>query len=95
LEGKIGKSNGIHQGRNDRNESAYAFSGVRQRGNQRKNYQSGHNPNQNFNGSNKGKRGTGFKSWKNVIWHCRYYGMQGQVTERTAKKQRMDVVSGN
>jgi hypothetical protein len=38
LEGKIGKSNGRHQMRNDRNQNAYAFSGERQRENQGKNY---------------------------------------------------------
>jgi hypothetical protein len=55
LERKIGKSGGRHHGKSDRNESAYTFSGGKQRGNQGKNNSMGENPNQNVNGNFKGK----------------------------------------
>jgi hypothetical protein len=37
LEGKIGKTSGKNHGKNERNESAYTFSGGKQRGNQGRN----------------------------------------------------------
>jgi hypothetical protein len=44
LEGKIGKSSGRHHGKSDRNESAYTFSGGKQRGNQGRNIPIGKKP---------------------------------------------------
>jgi Zinc knuckle len=96
LEGKIGKSSGRHHGKSDRNESAYTFSGVKQRGNQGRNNFMGENHNQNCSGNYIGKRGAGNKDWRKFKGYCRYCGMQGhKANECTAKKQRTKASSGN
>jgi hypothetical protein len=81
---------------NERNESAYTFSGGKQRGNQGINNFIRENPNQNFNGNNKGKRGAGNKGWIKFKGYCRYCGMPvHKANDCTAKKQRTNESSGN
>jgi hypothetical protein len=76
------------------NESAYTFSGGKQRGNQGRNNFIRENPNQNFNGNNKGNRGVGNKGWRKFKGYCRYCGMQGtrQMIAQPRSRERMNQV---
>jgi Zinc knuckle len=96
VEGKIGKSSGRHQGKSDRNESSYTFSGGNQRGNQGINNFIGETPNQNFIGNYKGKRGAENRGWRKFKGYCKYYGIQAhKANDCNANKQRTNAPSGN
>jgi hypothetical protein len=96
LEGKIGKQGGRYQGEGNRNDSAYAFSGGKQQGNQGRSGSSGQSLQHIVSGNTKGKRVAGNKSWKKFKGFCRYCRMQGhKASDCNVTKQRMNASNGN
>jgi hypothetical protein len=97
LEGKIVKPGGKNPGKGSyKHESAYAFSGGKQKGNQGKYSSAGQSQPQTSQGNFTSKRGVGNKSWKKFEGHCRYCGMQGHKGIYCgARKQNLNAPSGN
>jgi hypothetical protein len=96
LEGKIGKPGGKPNGTRYKNESAYAFSGGKQKENQGRYNSTGQSQPQTFQGNFKSKKSAGNKFWKKFKGHCTYCGMQGhKAIDCGVKKQEMNAPSRN
>jgi hypothetical protein len=75
LEWKIGSQQGKQS--HGRNYSAYAFSGGKSKSYQGNTSPSG--PSQRYGSNNRGKLGTGNKTWKKFKGFCKYCGKQGHM----------------
>jgi hypothetical protein len=95
LEGKKGKPGGKFQGRRYKNESAYAFSGGKQKGNQGRYNSIDQSQPHTYQVNVKSKKSAGNKYWEKFKGLCTYCGMQGhKAIDCGVKKQAMNASSG-
>jgi hypothetical protein len=96
LKVKIGKPGGKLLGRRYKNESAYSFSGGKQKGNQGRYNSTGQSQPQTYQGNFKSKKNAVNKYWKKFKGHCTCFGMQGhKAIDCGVQRQTMNASSGH